>query len=689
MNQCETSAPSTTHRSVTNVRSNNKILLTSVCRPLGERYGDAPSVGYELLFGQVTRAQGLFSPRANHIHFSLEYVAENLEAPTTVLQYPSRKELIRELKRGYDYVGVSFILATFHRMKEVVALIREHSPNSKIVLGGYGTILSDEVLGHYSDHVCREEGVGFMRRLLGEPEMPMPYGHPLIVSRMRIFGKEASQTGMVFAGLGCPNGCDFCCTSYFFKRRHIRLLPTGRDIYRVIERYLEIEPDMSIVVLDEDFLLNKKRALEFRDCVQESGRPLSIFVFASVRAISQFTVAQILEMGIDGFWIGYEGARSGFAKQSGRPVEEIFREFREHGISILASMIVGLPYQTPAIIEEELSGLLALKPDLNQFLIYGPTPGTPFYERIMKEGLMHRELVDDRELYYRKSTGFAAMVKHPTMRPEEIESAQARCFSEDFRTLGPSIYRSIETWLLGYLKLKDSSNLVLRKKAQLFASKIRKTYPAFLAGRLLGPSSKARKWVADLEARIHRTLGWPTPTERLLSLGALGMAAWAGLTLKLGLFQHPRMIRHTFRMPGEARPARVWHRLGGEAPTGHQVEVELRPESTVWVQVKGKLTLASAEKLAAGLREALKRTEDRLILDLRRLLHAEPRAAERFAEALRVYRNRIRVVMPVTGEMAALTALFAHYNYSAPRAEPLTGLDVRAYSPRDSIDLPP
>ena len=192
--------------------------------------------------------------------------------------------------------------------------------------------------------------------------------------------------------------------------------------------------------------------------MQESGKPLSIFVFASIRAISQFTVTQILEMGIDGFWIGYEGTRSGYAKQSGRPVEELFREFREHGISILASMIVGLPYQTPEIIEEELSGLLALEPSLNQFLIYGPTPGTPFYERIMKEGLMHRELTADPERYYRKSTGFSSMVKHPTMRPEEIESAQARCFSEDFRTLGPSIYRSIEAWLLGYLKLKDSPN---------------------------------------------------------------------------------------------------------------------------------------------------------------------------------------------------------------------------------------
>ena len=121
-----------------------KLLLTSVCKPLGLRYGDAKSVGYELLHGQVTRAQGIFSPRSVIHHFSLEYIAHNLEAPTVVLQYPSEKEFIRELKEGYDFVGISFVLSTFRRMKRMSALVRKYSPNSKIVLGGYGTVLSDE-----------------------------------------------------------------------------------------------------------------------------------------------------------------------------------------------------------------------------------------------------------------------------------------------------------------------------------------------------------------------------------------------------------------------------------------------------------------------------------------------------------------------------------------------------------------
>ena len=72
-----------------------KVLLTSVCRPLGPQYGDAPSVGYELLYRQVLRAQGIFSPRTVNIQYSLEYIAENLDTPTVVLQYPSKSELKR------------------------------------------------------------------------------------------------------------------------------------------------------------------------------------------------------------------------------------------------------------------------------------------------------------------------------------------------------------------------------------------------------------------------------------------------------------------------------------------------------------------------------------------------------------------------------------------------------------------
>ncbi|MDA0334152.1 MAG: hypothetical protein O2782_03195, partial [bacterium] len=519
----------------------NKVLLTSVCRPLGPKYGDAPSVGYELLHGQVTRAQGIFSPRAvDGPYDAIEYIAENLDAPTVTLQYPSQREFIRELKKGYDYVGISFLLAVLHKMKEMVALIRRYAPQSKIVLGGYGTVLSDDELKPYADFICREEGVGFLRRLLGEPEIPMPYKHPLIVSRLKVLSLPVSGgTGKIFAGLGCPNGCDFCCTSHFFKRKHIKLLPEGKDIYAVAERYLDMDPDLTFLIMDEDFLLNKKRAMAYRECVLESGRTLSTFAFASVKAISQYTVEEILEMGIDGLWIGYEGTRSGYAKQQGRPIEDILTEFRQHGIRILTSMIVGFDYQTEAVVAEELDRLMQLKPSLAQFLIYGPVPGTPFYQRAIKEDLLHEAYSKDPELHYRRADGFTTMVKHPTLSPEKIEKLQRWCFEQDFQRLGPSIIRVQETRLLGYQKLRNSPNPALRRRANYYARELRNAYPVFLAARLFGPNAKVRRWVRDLQGEIHAALGRPTLAERCKSALTVGAALWTGLTLKLDLFQHP------------------------------------------------------------------------------------------------------------------------------------------------------
>ena len=645
-----------------------KVLLTSVCRPLGPKYGDAPSVGYELLYGQVTRAQGLFSPRTVNIHYSLEYIAENLDAPTVVLQYPSERELIRELKKGYDYVGVSFLLAVMHKMKEAVALIRRYAPNSKIVLGGYGTVLKDEALKPYGDYFCREEGVGFFRRLLGEPEIPMPYKQPLLVSWLKVFGWKVSATGQIFAGLGCPNGCDFCCTSHFFKRQHIRLLPEGKDIYAVAERYLDLNPELVLLIIDEDFLLNKKRAMEFRDCVKKGGKTLSIFAFSSVKALSQYTVEEILEMGIDGFWIGYEGTRSGYAKQQGRPIEDIITEFREHGITILTSMIVGFDYQNPEVVAQELDGLMKLKPALAQFLIYGPVPGTPFYERVIKDNLLQDVYAKDTDRYYRRGDGFATMIKHPTLSPEAIEDLQRWCFNQDFQRLGPSIFRTLEARLLGYQKLKSSSNPWLRRKAEYYAKELRAAYPAFLAGKLLGPNAVIRRWIGDLETRIHAELGAPALLERLRSLLGVGAALWTGLTLKLDLFQHPRLMRTTYRMSAKRWAGfDLWEELRRKTKLPNlSIQVELQhAKQQVWMRLEGRLSRAEAESLGQRIRDSLARSKSRLVLDLKKLQWDKVDDLSPLREKLAAHRARIRLILPkltaAHPEVILLAGMFQRY----------------------------
>ncbi|MBI4397961.1 MAG: hypothetical protein HY586_02415 [Candidatus Omnitrophica bacterium] len=529
------------------------LLLTSVPRPLGEKQGHSKSVGYELLHGQVTRAQGIFSPRSIIHHFSLEFIAHNLDSPTVVLQYPSEKEYIRELKRGYDYVGISFVLATFHLAKRMSALARKYAPKSKIILGGYGTVLSDAELAPYGDFICREEGVGFLRRLLGEPEKKMPYDHPVITNRLKIFSVPFGENGMIFAGLGCPNGCDFCCTSHFFKRQHIRLLPTGDDIFNVVMKYMEHNPAMNFTVLDEDFLLNQSRARRFLELVRSSGVTPSMFVFSSVKALSQYDVKELVEMGISGLWIGYEGKHSNFEKQKGRNPQELFTDLRAHGIVILASMVIGFDYQSPEIIETELNELLGLCPTFTQTLIYGPTPGTPFYERIMKEKRLVSALEGDRDLYYKRCTGFYGMVRHPKLSSRQLEHIQAKCFRMDFEKLGPSILRSVENWFLGYQKLYREKSETLRRRAERYRKDIIDSLPIFLSARLLGPTRRVRRQAGRLYRQVTKFFGKPSFFGHLQSLAALTMALWTALTLWLNWFQHPGTIRISYRFPTQRK----------------------------------------------------------------------------------------------------------------------------------------
>jgi radical SAM superfamily enzyme YgiQ (UPF0313 family) len=615
-----------------------RVLLTSICRPIGEAHGDATSVGYEVLHGQVTRAQGIFSPRSTNYTFALDFIAANLDAPATILHYPSHGELIRELRKGPTHVGISFNLSTFQRMKEAVELVRRHAPQAKVVLGGYGTVVNDAMLAPLADYICRGEGVSFFRELLGEPPRPMPYDHPLVVHHLRVFSVPLQRTGMIFAGLGCPHGCDFCCTSHFFKRHHIRLLPTGDDIYRVIERYQEMEPGMGMAIIDEDFLIARDRAVRLRELVQEHGRPLSIFAFASVKALSRFTPRELLETGVDGVWVGFEGKRAGFAKQQGRPVEELIPELRSHGITVLSSMILGFDYHTPEVIREELGEFLSLNPTYAQFLIYGPTPGTPFFERVVREGRLHREMAEDAEGYYRKCDGFTSMVRHPSMSAAEIEALQRECFETDFRTLGPSLVRSVETWFAGWERYHDSDSAYLRAKAACWAEEVRRAYPLFRVAKRSGP---APELAARLEAKIRAALGPPAFKQRCLSILAPMAAAWTRFTLRHDRFQHPKLRRVSYR-------SSPWALRAGDLGS-LRVDIERALRSTR-VKLEGAFDQTSARSVAKGILSYLKDNDAQVRLVIADGTEATREHLRILGKMLARQRHRISVRIPSAPE---------------------------------------
>lgn len=550
--------------------SRQKLLLTSVCRPFGGA-GEGDSVGAELFHAQVTRAQGPFSLRQVIRVWAIDYLAENVTAPTVTLHYPSQRELIRELKRGdYTHVGINFVVATFHKVREMVPLIRRYAPSAKIVLGGYGTVLPDEVLSPFSDAICREEGIGFLRRLLGEP-VAAPVRHPHApIPSIKVLGYQLPWVvGHVTAGLGCSNGCDFCCTSHFFKQKYVPFSGSGRDIYDALLRTRDRAKDegqamSGYIVIDEDFFLHRRRALQFLDCVREGGEALSIMGFGSVRGLSQFTAREVAEMGFDLIWNAFEGAAAGYTKQRGRSLPELYRDLKSVGCGQLTSMIIGFPYQDEERIWKEFEELMKLEPGLTQCLIYFAFPGTPFHQQVVAE---KRYLPTfQREPDLRRWDGFAMHFEHPNFdRPEKVEAIQRAIYREDFRRLGPSPMRLARVWLTGFENLRHDDSPLLRARAERLRDDVRATIPLIRAATIFGPSPQVRAGARRLLADIVHLTGKLSPAEHAMSAGAPAMFLGALALDRMGITGQPGLLRTEHRTGARAPSTRDVFRLQGGA----------------------------------------------------------------------------------------------------------------------------
>jgi len=529
-------------------------------------------VGAELFHAQITRAQLGFSLRQVIRVWGLDLIAQNLHAPAVVLHYPSLGELKEELVRHrYTHVGINFVVATFHKVRQMVEIIRSCSPHSKIVLGGYGTVLPNEILTPYADFICREEGVTFMRRLLGEDtEAPIESAHSPVPSTAVLGYQQPTVVGHVAAGLGCANGCDFCSTSHFFRRKHIRLVKDGHALYEAImdtQRRAKREGyDMtSWAVIDEDFFLYRKRAEQFLESVRRGGKPLSLLGFGSVKGLSQFTATEIAEMGFDLVWTAFEGKESGYEKLSGRPIGELYSDLRSHGVAVLSSMIIGFPYQDEAKIWAEFAELMSLEPALCQFLIYFAFPGTPFFEQVTREKRFLPQYKKNPDL--RRWDGFSLHLHHPHFSAESLEALQKKLYREDFARLGPSVYRLAHTWLRGVETLQHSKNPLLRARAERLREQLPSVRLTMGAAPWLLPSDEARTRANQLERDMARVLGPRRVYEHLLSPAVLMMGLSSELLARAGLLQQPGLLRLAHRMDtDEPRPGSVFALQGQGKP---------------------------------------------------------------------------------------------------------------------------
>jgi radical SAM superfamily enzyme YgiQ (UPF0313 family) len=462
-----------------------RVLLTSVFGPYAQddEFGSRRVNPMELYHNQVTRVQGPFSLRMFHRSWGIMMIQENISAPSTLLDFPSREAFAKELTgHHYDIVGISSIIVNIGKVREMCGMVRNLSPCSTIVVGGHVTAIPGIESLIDSDHIVRGDGIAWMRAYLGE-EVNAPIRHPHIVSGfdIRTMGiKVPTPAGgtaaTIIPSVGCPLGCNFCTTSAFFggKGKFLNFYDTGEELFSVM---CEMESSMkvrSFFMMDENFLLHRRRAMELLDRMKVNGKAWALYVFSSANAISKYTMRELVELGVSWIWMGLESPHSSYAKLQGHDTLALSKELRQHGIKLLGSTIVGLEHHTPENIKDEIEHAVSHETDFHQFMLYTPVPGTPLYQEMQDKGLLLD--VDLADIHGQHKFNF----KHAAISRDDSNRFLDWAFWRDFQRNGPSLYRICRTTMQGWKRYKSDPDPRIRERFEWEARSIKTAYSGLL-----------------------------------------------------------------------------------------------------------------------------------------------------------------------------------------------------------------
>jgi len=500
------------------LRSRARVLLTSVFGPYGrdDQYGSRAMNPMELYHNQVTRVQGAFSLRMFHRSWGLMLIQANIQAPCTLLDFPTLDRFIEEIRsRRYDIIGISSIIPNQHKVRKMIELVRKYQPEAVVVVGGHVANVADLKERVGADFVVRGEGVRWFRTFLGEPTN-RPIRHPRITSGIgtrnvgiTVRERPGDVAATLIPSVGCPMGCNFCSTSAMFggKGKAIHFYETGDELFDVMCQLEESMHVKSFFIMDENFLLHRKRALRLLELMEEHGKSWALFVFSSANVLRSYSIEQLVSLGISWVWMGLEGENSQYAKLHGIDARSLVATFQSHGIRVLGSSIIGLEEHTPENMDAAIDYAVRYDTDFHQFMLYTPIPGTPLHAELDSQGRMKDEReMDPADVHGQEFFNY----RHPHI-PAGMEAEMIlRAFRRDFEVNGPSVARIVRTTLAGWKRYKNHPDLRIRRRYAWEARELGTTFSALLgAARRFYRHNPAMRAKMDAILRdLHREFGW-------------------------------------------------------------------------------------------------------------------------------------------------------------------------------------
>lgn len=241
----------------------------------------------------------------------------------------------------------------------------------------------------------------------------------------------------IFTGRGCPHQCTFCSWPKTLMGRKYRV----RSVENVVDEFEYIAnklPEVKEIFIEDDtFTIDKKWIREI--CEEIKRRKLDITWSCNARANLDYETMRVMkEAGCRLLDVGYESGNDKILKniRKGITTDEC-RKFTEDakkaGLMILADFMFGMPGETKETAEQTIRFAKELKPNIVQFAVATPIPGTEFYNYVKEKNYL---LVDDLEDSLDEEGFQKCIISYPEFTKEDIEEYVDKALKEYY--LSPS-----------------------------------------------------------------------------------------------------------------------------------------------------------------------------------------------------------------------------------------------------------
>lgn len=294
-----------------------------------------------------------------------------------------------------DLVGISIETYSARRGYQIAAEFRKR--NIPVVFGGYhATLRSEEALEH-ADSVCLGEAETLWQEILDDAKnrrLKKRYGpaefiplRNIRVDRALFKGKNYLPLSLIETGRGCPNSCNFCSISAFYKAKYRRR--SKEDIMRELG---EVENNY-VFFVDDNFTGDVASATELFSAVKPYRKKWMTQTSVTGLKDREFVKAMAAS-GCIAVLIGFESlnrdnlSSMNKAANKGEEFGVILENLRDAGIFVYGTFVFGYPHDTTDLFEKTVDFAIREKMLIAAFNHLVPFPGTPLYARLESEGKM-------------------------------------------------------------------------------------------------------------------------------------------------------------------------------------------------------------------------------------------------------------------------------------------------------------